>query len=256
MTPYIFDSGRIWGYAMVPSAGGEGGWRWMNHEELRDIHAAVKKSYVLRPFYARRGDLDLILTPDGGNLDVMTAIMHRVIPLPHELIPYPRDGQVSRAVVQAVNRVLPVAVSRFESLATAAVVDTGRPLPAVDLLPAPMRWTTPLRIHGRRKRLLPWLPMTFGRPRNLPSGAPLKPVPLAKPDQDYFAPLAPDPEAAAKALSPALLTLTRELKVAWWSEGTVLFVWTHDALPFDRRTVLAEQAKLIHSHLVGKPQVA
>ena len=216
----------------------------MVYEELREWQAASCASYVVRPYFAR-GLLEQMLTPEGGDLSVATALIYRSVPMPHELLSYPpRFSRTAKGLIMAANRWLPMVVTPARSIGTAAIVDSGRPLPGVDLLPEPMRWENP--VHIERCRMLPWLSRNIGRKRNLPSGAPLKPVMLANSDRDYFAPLAVDPAQAAAALSPALLKLTRDLQVGWWSEGTMLFVWTHDALPYRERPRLAEQAQRIH----------
>jgi hypothetical protein len=222
------------------------GWRWLGHEELRDWHRAAQASYVLRPFYPHQGSLFQALTPTGGDLSIATALMLRRIPVAHPFLSDAASpGRPSRTrPVRALNALLPGLVARLLNVGTAAIVDTGQPLPGIDLLPEPMRWTVPLRIE--RRRALPWLAGEFGRERNLPSGAPLEPVRMPGPGLAYFNPLATDPAEAAAVLSPALLGLTRELGLAWWCEGSMLFVWTHEGLGFDERLRLAESARRIH----------
>lgn len=56
---------------------------------------------------------------------------------------------------------------------------------------------------------------------------------------------------AAAALTPALLKLTRELQVGWWCEGTVLFVWVHEALVNFARPQLAAYAQRIHREILA-----
>ena len=221
----------------------------MTHGELGRLLSMANRSYVLRPFYPHLGSLDYIVTPEGGDLSVATARMCRWIPFPRVMLPYPEDAdRTTKALIKTVNGVLPVRVPKYTSVGTAAIVDSGRPLPAIDLLPQPLRWENPLRLG--HYRALPGLPTTFGRPRNLPSGRPLTPVPLSSRDQKYFAPLATEPAKAVATLSPTLLELTRHARVAWWSEETKLFVWVHECLPADDTARLAETAEQIHQQLL------
>lgn len=225
------------------------GWRWLGYDELRDWEAAARASYVVRPYYPRLGALDQLLTPEGGDLSVATGLMIRHIPFAHDPIPYPESGgRTTLGLIRALNIRLPITVERVRSAGTVAIVDDGRPLPGIDVLPEPLRWSPYLRIEHRRA--LPWLARRFGRERNLPSGAALRPVPLAGPDRDYFAPLAVDPAEAAAVLTPELLALTREPLVGWWSEGSMLFVWVHETLALGARPQLAEHARRIHRLLV------
>lgn len=226
------------------------GWRWMGYDELRDWQTAAKASYVVRPYYRHLGTLDQIMTPEGGDLSTATALMIRHIPVPHEMLPYPRGrSRTSLGLVMALNRRLPISVTHRLSAGTVAIVDYGCTLPSVDILPEPLRWERYLRLD---RRAAPWLPRSLGRERNLPGGAALEPVPLGAADRDYFAPLAADPARAAAALSPAVLALTRESRVGWWSRGGMLFVWTHEALAPRARPALAEHAKRLHGLLAGR----
>lgn len=226
-------------------------WRWMGYAEVREWQAAARASYVVRPYYPHLGLLDDLLTPVSGDLTVGTGLIVRHIPVPRALLPYPRTrNQAMRGLALFVNGRLPIVVKRLRSFGTVAIVDKGRRLPGIDLLPEPMRWAGRLRIE--RRRALPWLSRDFGRERNLPSGVELKPVRLSRPDQDYFAPLAADPVAAAAVLSPALLDYTRELGVAWWSDGSILFVWKHDVMPLTDRPQLAECAQRIYRLLTAE----
>lgn len=225
-------------------------WRWMGHDEVGEWQAAARASYVVRPYYPRLGLLDDLLTPTRGDLTVGTGLIVRHIPVPRVLLPYPRTrNQAVRGLVLLLNGRLPIVVKRLQSFGTVAIVDKGRQLPSIDVLPEPMRWEERLRLE--RRRALPWLSKGFGRERNLPSGVDLKPVRLFRPDQAYFAPLAADPVEAAAVLSPALLDYTRELGVAWWSDGSILFVWMHDAMPVRDRPQLAECAQRIYRLLTS-----
>jgi hypothetical protein len=225
------------------------GWRWMDYGELRPIQDLAQRSYVVRPYSRRRGQLESIATPVDGGLRVATATIQRWVPYPHAFFALlnPRRAWWIR-VLRAANDVLPTVVPWRFSIGTAAIVDSGQPLPSLDLLPEPMRWEIPLRVPGRRA--LPWLPAQYGVERNVPSGAALRPVTGLGEDGRYFAPLAADPDEARAVLSPALLKLTRQRGVAWWSDGTTLFAWTHEPLPVPRLQHLAESAELIHRHLV------
>lgn len=257
MSPYQFEVNEKAGGPLENLLAGprQPDWRWMGYQELLTWQRAAQSSYVVRPYYAHLGSLDQVFTPVNGDLSTATAVMLRHIPYPHDLLPYPkRSGLTRRGLTRALNLRLPVVVTNLVSIGTAAIVDTGDELPGIDLLPEPMRWENPVRTD--RHRVLPGLRRRFGRERNLPSGAPLKPVMLPAPDQSYFVPLAVDPATAAKVLTPALLKLTRDLQVAWWSEGTVLFVWIHEALPLSSRPQLAERARRIHREiLAGQRQV-
>lgn len=229
------------------------GWRPMYYDEVREWQEAARASYVVRPYCPHEGSLGEILTPADGGLTVGTAHIHRHIPVPHELLPYPRTrNRTVRGLVLSLNSLLPVTVTRRPSMGTAAIVDTGRGLPSIDLLPEPMRWESHLRID--RRRALPWLSKDFGRERNLPSGVRLRPVPLpfSHSDEEYFAPLAADPGVATAALSPELLAYTRECGVAWWSDGSILFVWTHKVLWSHDRRRLVESAQRIHGLLTAE----
>lgn len=225
------------------------GWRWLGYDELRDWEAAARASYVVRPYYPHLGTLDQLLTPEGGDLSVATGLMIRHIPFPHDPLRYPKDaGRTRLGFIKMLNDRLPVAVERVRSAGTVAIVDDGRALPSIDILPEPLRWEPYLRIE--RRRAAPWTSRRFGRERNLPGGGALKPVPLAGADRDYFAPLAVDPSEAAAVLTPQLLALTREPLVGWWSEGSMLFVWVHETLALRARPQLAEHARRIHRLLV------
>jgi hypothetical protein len=246
VTPYEFvvNSGTAGSSLHTWYTPNLGGWRWMRYDELREWRTTAGASYVVRP-YCARGGLAEMMTPEEGDLSVATALIQRRIPVPHELLPYPPSlSRSARGLIMAANARLHLVVKWLWSIGTAAIVDTGRPLPGLDLLPEPMRWENPLRLE--RHRMPPWLPRCIGRERNLPSGTALKPVILPHWDLDYFAPLAVDPARAAAAISPELLRLTRDLQVGWWSEGTTLFVWRHDPLPPPMRPRLAEQAQRIH----------
>ena len=219
----------------------------MVHNELRELQACAHASYVVRPYYSTRGFLTQILTPEDGDLSVATALIYRRIPAPHELLPYPRARSGAfTTVIAALNRHLPITAPALLSVGTAAIIDTGQRLPGIDILPEPMRWGEQQPFEERHP--LHW------RTRNLPSGTRLAPVLLATPDRDYFAPLAIDPIAAARVLTPALLAYTRKSGVAWWSEGTTLFTWTHDALPIRMRPGLAECAQRIHQFLIAESE--
>ena len=225
-------------------------WRWMSYQELHAWQSTALASYVTRPYYRHEGTLEQVFTPVDADLSTATALMIRHIPFPYDFLPYPRSwGRTARGLVMALNARLPVLVRNMRSIGTAAIIDTGRPLPGIDLLPEPMRWQNP--VTADRRRILPWLRTTYGRERNLPSGTPLKPVLVSEPDRSYFAPLATDPVAAAAVLTTELLEITRDVRVAWWSEGTMLFVWRHEYMPLGARPRLAEHARRIHEAIVA-----
>lgn len=203
-------------------------WRRADKAERDPLRDATRGSYVLKPFLSELGLLTDVFVPRSGDGRLATAEIRRRIPA----LPPGRSGH------------------SYWSSGCAALVGSTALLPAIDLLPVPMQWQRPAGVGYSCPPTQ--IEAGTGNPRNVPSGAPLYPVHSAeRADLPFFQPLAADPAAALRLLTPAVLQLTGQAQVAWWCEERLLFVWLHQDLPRTRRPLLAGFAQQILGALLA-----
>lgn len=194
------------------------GWRRLPAQQALDLRKALASWYVVRPYGSLGGVTALAVGKVGGadgDLDIVTGELRAWHPV--NLWRYLGGLGLTK---------------RPYTLSTIAVVSLPRPLPEIDVLPQGREWPT-IRVN----KLPPFTrPQVRGSARTLPSGEPG--IPIAAADDggdrdgrsalrlDRLRPLAADPAAALRMLSPEIAALTLDEGIAWAVVDGRLCVWT------------------------------
>jgi hypothetical protein len=219
------------------------GWRRLPAQQALDLRKALAPWYVVRP-YGSLGGVTALAVGEIDGVDVVTGELRAWHPV--NLWRYLGGLGLTK---------------RPYTLSTIAVVGLSRPLPEVDVLPHSCEWPT-IRVN----KLPPFTRAQLrGSVRTLPSGAPGtllindnvnnndggdnhrgagngRPAPRL----DRLRPLAADPAAALRILSPELAALTLDEGIAWAVVDGRLCVWTRRWLRGVHRPRLAACAAHVH----------